>query len=59
MNCSAFFSFNNVRLHLDILLNYNCQNAHLTRVSLALLEEFASRGTIYHYQLCQLELIQA
>jgi len=38
MNCSDFFSFNNVRKHGH---NCTCQNADLTRVSLASLEEFA------------------
>jgi len=40
--------------HMDIILNNTCQNADLTRVSLASLEEFASYGTIYHLMLSTL-----
>jgi len=44
MNFSDFFSFHNDLMfeHVDIIFNYTYQNADLTRVSLALLEEFAS-----------------
>jgi len=34
--------------HVDIILNYTWQNAELTCISLASLEEFTSHGTIYH-----------
>jgi len=40
--------------HVDIILNYTCQNPEVMRVSLALLEEFASLGTIYHLMLSTL-----
>jgi len=55
MNCSDFFSFNNFRTR-GHNLSCTCQNADLTRVSLALLEEFASQGTIYHLMLSTLSV---
>jgi len=43
--------------HMDIILNYTCQNAELTCVSLASLEESASHGTLYHLMLSTLSAL--
>jgi len=53
MNCSDFFSFNNIRTR-EIILNDTCQNADKTCRSLASLEEFASHGTTFHLMLSSL-----
>jgi len=53
MNCSISFH-STMFEHVDIILNYTCHNADLTRVSLASLEKFASDGTIYHLMLSTL-----